>query len=73
MSIARLISGAGVSWAGQLAGQPDLLIYCSDGILTGSQVIQTFLMFMLMFMFLVRNQIMLIWIRYVDMDQRIRI
>ncbi len=29
---------SGEGWAGRVAGEPDLLIYCSDGVLASSQV-----------------------------------
>ena len=46
MSVARLIAESGVCWPGELIGQPDLLIYCSDGILTGSQVVFSRVLFL---------------------------
>jgi hypothetical protein len=33
------IWASGEGWAGNLAGNPDLLIYCSDGVLATTQVI----------------------------------
>ncbi len=36
------IWASGEGWAGNLAGNPDLLIYCSDGVLATTQVVTEF-------------------------------
>jgi hypothetical protein len=44
MSQARLVCiwESGEGWAGHIAAEPDLLLYCQDGVLACSQVPRTY-------------------------------